>query len=87
MHDYGGQVFGVGVLACVAAGQGQVWRAGCLWGAIEGDRVGAPLGGWLRHRESCEAFLVARAGVSLPDAVAAGRELSLDDAVRFALDA
>ena len=87
MHDYGGRVFGVGVLACIAAKRGEIWRAGCMWGAIEDARVGAPLGGWLRHRASCERRLREVAGVGLDDAIVAGRELLLDDAVALALDA
>jgi predicted ATPase/class 3 adenylate cyclase len=85
MRDYGGRVFGVGVLACVAAERGDVARAGQLWGAIEDDRVGAPLGGWLRHRAACEAHIEAISGPELEAAVAAGRELSLDSAVELAL--
>ena len=85
LRDYGGRVFGVGVLACVAAERGEVRTAGRLWGAIEEHRVGAPLGGWLRHREACEAHLTEHAGPELEQALASGRELSLDDAVELAL--
>jgi predicted ATPase/class 3 adenylate cyclase len=85
MRDFGGRVFGVGVLACVAAERGDAARAGRLWGAIEADRVGAPLGGWLRHRASCETHLEKLAGPELEAALAAGRELSLDDAVELTL--
>ena len=45
-------MFGVGLLARVAAERGHSERAGRLWGAIEDDDALAPLGGWLRHRES-----------------------------------
>ena len=87
LHDYGGRVLGVGLLACVAGLRGDPDRAGRLWGAIEGDRVRAPLGGWPRHRASCEATLVVSCGgAELDAAVAAGRHLSLDDAVALALD-
>ena len=85
MHDYGGRVFGVGVLACVAAERAELSKAGRLWGAIEEHQVGAPLGGWLRHRAACEAHLAEHAGPELELALAAGRELSLDDAVELAL--
>ena len=85
MHDYGGRVFGVGVLACVAAERVELSTAGRLWGAIEEHQVGAPLGGWLRHRASCEAHLIEHAGPELELAFAAGRDLSLDDAVELAL--
>ena len=87
LHDYGGRVLGVGLLACVAGVRGDPDRAGRLWGAIEDDHVRAPLGGWPRHRAGCEARLVASCGGAVLDAaVAAGRHLSLDDAVALALD-
>ena len=87
LHDYGGRVLGVGVLACVAGVRGDPSRAGRLWGAIEDDHVRAPLGGWPRHRAGCEARLVASCGGAVLDAaIAAGRHLSLDDAVALALD-
>ena len=85
MHDYGGRVFGVGVVACVAAARGDAERAGLLWGAIEDDRVGAPLGGWLRHRPGCEARIFAASSPVLDEAVTLGRDLSLDEAVELAL--
>jgi predicted ATPase/class 3 adenylate cyclase len=87
MRDYGGRVFGVGVLAGVAADRGDVARAGRLWGAIEDDRVGAPLGGWLRHRASCQAHVDELAGPDLKVALALGRDLSLEQAVEIALGA
>lgn len=84
LRDYGSRVLGVGVLAAVAAKRGDADRAGRLWGAIEDDHVGAPLGGWLRHRASCEACLDEVSGPDLDAALAAGRELSLDEAVELA---
>ena len=87
LHDYGGRVFGVGVLAAVACVQGNPERAGHLWGAIEHNNVRAPLGGWPRHRPACEARLAVCSGPLLERAIAAGRHLSLDDAVALALDA
>jgi predicted ATPase/class 3 adenylate cyclase len=85
MHDYGGRVFGVGVLACVAAERGDTERAGRLWGAIEDDHVGAPLGGWIRHRASCQAHIDSSDAPQLAAPLAAGRSMSLDDAVELAL--
>ena len=85
LHDYGGRVFGVGVLAGVACAHGDSERAGTLWGAIEDDQVRAPLGGWLRHRAACEARLAAASSPALELAVVAGRGLSLDEAVALAL--
>jgi predicted ATPase/class 3 adenylate cyclase len=85
MRDYGGRVFGVGVLAALAAERGDLDRAGRLWGAIEDDRVGAPLGGWLRHRGACEARIAKHEGAELDTSLDLGRGLSLDDAVDLAL--
>jgi predicted ATPase len=85
IRDYGGRVFGVGVLACVAAERGDLDRAGRLWGAVEGHHVGAPLGGWIRHRADREARVLALADETFERARAAGRELSLDEAVEEAL--
>jgi hypothetical protein len=85
MCDYGGRVFGVGVLASLAAERGDLRRAGQLWGAIEDDRVGAPLGGWLRHRGACEARIVKHECAELDTLLELGRGLSLDDAVDLAL--
>jgi hypothetical protein len=73
------------VLACVAGEHGDRDRAGRLWGAIEDDRVGAPLGGWMRHRASCAQRIQRLAGPELEAALARGRELSLDEAVDLAL--
>jgi len=86
LHDYGGRVFGVGVLATVASVRGDPERAGRLWGAIEDDDVRAPLGGWPRHRAACEARLAGSSSSVLEGALASGRHLSLDDAVALALD-
>ena len=85
LHDYGGRVLGVGLLACVAGVRGDTGPPGC--GVIEDDHVRAPLGGWPRHRAGCEARLVASCGGAVLDAaVTAGRHLSLDEAVALALD-
>ena len=85
IRDYGSRVLGVGVLAAVAAEQGDAGRAGRLWGAIEGDRVGAPLGGWLRHRRASAARIAKLEGDEFEHALAAGRELSLRDGIELAL--
>lgn len=85
MRDYGSRVLGVGVLAAVAAERGDVERAGRLWGSIENDRVGAPLGGWLRHRDDCATRIAKLEIDDLRDAMAGGRELSLHEAVQLAL--
>lgn len=86
LHDRPGCVFGVGLLACVAAERGQPERAGRLWGAIEDKVAGAPLGGWRRHRETRERRIRELAGPEFERGRAEGRALTLDDAVSIALE-
>jgi tetratricopeptide (TPR) repeat protein len=85
LHDRGGRVFGVGLLAVVAAERGERERAGRLWGAVEDENVGAPLGGWLRHRESCEERIREAAGPEFERGRAEGRASTLDEAIALAL--
>jgi predicted ATPase len=85
MRDRGGRVFGVGLLAVVAAERGEHERAGRLWGAIEEEQVGAPNGGWIRHRAACEARVVASLSPEFERGRAEGREWTLDEAVEYAL--
>ena len=85
LEDRAGQVFGIGVLARIAVERGQLERAGHLWGAVEDEDAGAPLGGWRRHREAFEARIRQAAGPQFDRGYAAGRELALADAVSLAL--
>lgn len=85
MRDRPGRVFGVGLLAVVAAARGDSVRAGRLWGAIEDEDAVAPLGGWRRHRADCETRVLELADDAFDQARTAGRELSLDDAMEEAL--
>ena len=85
IRDRGGRVFGVGLLARVAAERGEHERAGRLWGAIETEAVGAPNGGWIRHRADCEARVLASVTPAFERGRAIGREWSLDEAVEYAL--
>jgi hypothetical protein len=65
---------------------GELERAGVLWGAIEAQYAGAPLGGWARHRASCEAKIEEIAHrPEFEHARTEGRELDLDQAVEQAL--
>jgi predicted ATPase/class 3 adenylate cyclase len=84
-RDYSGRVFGVGLLAWVEAERRRLDRAGRLWGAIEGQRTFAPLGGWQRHCDAFEARIVTLATPEFERAVEEGRELELDEAVELAL--
>ena len=84
LSDRPGRVFGVGLLARAAAEQGHGERAGLLWGAIEDENAGAPLGGWRRHRQVSEARILELATPGFEPARARGRELTLDQAVELA---
>jgi predicted ATPase len=86
MRDRAGRVFGVGLLARAAAEAGDYERAGLLWGAIEDEDAGAPLGGWRRHRKENEKRLMDLVGSEFEPAYSRGRELTLDEAVALALD-
>ncbi|MBA2643274.1 MAG: hypothetical protein H0U82_10150 [Actinobacteria bacterium] len=86
LRDRPGRIFGVGLLARVATERGQPERAGRLWGAIEDDDAGAPLGGWRRHRATCETRIRAAVGLEFERGYADGRGLVLDEAVSIALD-
>ncbi len=86
LRDRAGRVFGVGLLARVAIERGQGERAGHLWGAIEDDDAGAPLGGWRRHRDDFARRVHELAGPDFARGYAIGRELALDDAVASALE-
>jgi predicted ATPase len=85
MRDRGGRVFGVGLLAAVAAERGEYEQAGRLWGAIETEQVGAPNGGWIRHRAANEARVLASRSSEFERGLAAGRGWTLDEAVEYAL--
>lgn len=81
LRDRAGRIFCVGILAGVASARGESRRAGCLWGAIEDEDAGAPLGGWRRHREAVARRIKADASLEHARGYEEGRTLSLDDAV------
>jgi predicted ATPase/class 3 adenylate cyclase len=84
LRDRPCRIFGVGILARVAAERGELERAGRLWGAIENEQAGAPLGGWRRHRETCERRIRELAGPEFERARVEGHALTLDEAVLMA---
>jgi predicted ATPase/class 3 adenylate cyclase len=86
LHYRAGRVFGVGVLAAVAAARDQLEHAQRLWTAVEREDAVAPLGGWRRHRQACEALVRQGLGPEFTRADAANETLNLDGAVRLALD-
>jgi tetratricopeptide (TPR) repeat protein len=87
LRERPGRVFGVGLLAWVAAARGEAERAGRLWGAIEDEVALAPLGGWRRHRDTCEARMRELASPEFDQRRAEGRALTLDEAAALALAA
>jgi predicted ATPase/DNA-binding SARP family transcriptional activator len=81
-----GRVFGVALLAWVAAARGERELAGRLWGAIDDEDAAAPLGGWRRHRPACTAAMDEVAGEEFERGRAAGHPLTLDAAAVLALE-
>jgi predicted ATPase len=77
-------VFTLATLASFATAAGRPERAGRLWGAIEAEEMRGPIGQWERNREEYAAKIL----LSSPEfeaARSAGRRLSLDQAVQYAL--
>jgi predicted ATPase len=85
-HDRPGRVFDVGIFATIAAQRGEAALAGRLWGAIEHEQAGAPLGGWRRHREQCHVRIRAAASPDFDRCYNEGHNLTLDEAVVIARD-
>ena len=85
LRDRSGRIFGVGLLARVAAERGQSERAGRLWGAIEDEERTHRSAAGRRHRETCEARIRGAAGPDFERGCAEGRALTLDDAVTLAV--
>jgi predicted ATPase/DNA-binding SARP family transcriptional activator len=82
MGDRAGRVFGVGLLARVAAERGQHEVARSLWAAVQAEDAGAPLGGWRRHREAYREHMLRL----LPHATPGPDPLTtLDEATAIAL--
>lgn len=85
LRDRAGRIFGVAILARVAAERCQLDRAGRLWGAIEDEQVVAPLGGWRHHRGAFEGRIRELATPEFDRSRSEGRSLTLDEAVSLAL--
>jgi predicted ATPase/class 3 adenylate cyclase len=77
-------VFGLALLARVAAETGRAERAGTLWGAVEGEEVRGPIGQWEDERDDFASAVLAAAGPRFEDGRSDGRRLSLDEAVEYA---
>jgi predicted ATPase/class 3 adenylate cyclase len=79
-------VFALARLARLAAEAGHGERAGRLWGAVEAEEESGALGAWYGQRERFAPAILACAGPELERGRAAGRLLSLEGAVREALN-
>jgi len=82
--DRQGTVYAVATLAQVFTAAGQLERAGRLWGALEAESELAPVGSWERVRDEV-AETVVRDDPSFERGRKAGRALSLDEVVAYAL--
>jgi predicted ATPase/class 3 adenylate cyclase len=78
-------VYGLALLAQLAAQQGRLERAGRLWGALEAEERQGRIGQWESERGVYEQAVLAHAGPELEHGRAAGRLLSLGEAVEQAL--
>jgi predicted ATPase len=82
--DRQGTVYSVATLAQVFTASGRLERAGCLWGALEAEGERAPVGVWDRDRDEA-AETIVRGDPAFERGREAGRALSLDEAVAYAL--
>ncbi|MGH2818481.1 MAG: ATP-binding protein [Actinomycetota bacterium] len=78
-------LFDLALLARAAAQAGRVERAGTLWGAIETEEARGPVGQWETEREEYAAAVLAAAGPEFEQGRVAGRALTLDEVVEYAL--
>jgi predicted ATPase len=88
-HELGDRisvVFALARIARIAAETGQGERAGRLWGAVEAEEEGGALGAWYGQRERFAPAVLAQAGPEFERGRAEGRLLSLETAVREALN-
>jgi predicted ATPase/class 3 adenylate cyclase len=79
-------VYTVALLARIAAEEGRLEGAGVLWGAVEAEEQRGTIGQWEGERELYADAVLAHAGADFERGRAQGTGLSLDEAVRVALD-
>jgi predicted ATPase/class 3 adenylate cyclase len=78
-------VYLLAILARLDAESGRLERAGLLWGAIEAEEKRGPVGQWDAERDAYAGPVLAHGGREFDVGRAAGRALSLDDAIERAL--
>jgi predicted ATPase len=72
-------------MAGIAAKRQESTRAGRLWGGIEAEEARGPLGFWEQRREELAAPVLAVSGPEFERGRVAGRRLTLDETVEYAL--
>ena len=82
--DRQGIVFAIATLAQNSTAAGELERAGRLWGALEAEAERAPVGAWERHLDET-AETIVRDDAAFERGREAGRALSLEEAVAYAL--
>ena len=85
--DRQSSVFGLVLLAYIAARRGDHAHAHLLWGAVEAEADRAPIGQWEPEREDYRITVLLAEGEELERARQRGRGRSLDDAIEEALGA
>ncbi|MDQ2983001.1 MAG: adenylate/guanylate cyclase domain-containing protein [Actinomycetota bacterium] len=87
-HEIGDRlhrIYLLALLARAAAEAGDTERAGLIWGVVEAEERRGPIGQWEDERASYAEPVLASAGPGFEAAAKRGRQLSLDEAVAFAL--
>ena len=84
MGDRQHAVYGLALFAWLATEQGDLGRAGRLWGAVEAEAERAPVGQWEVERDEYASYVV-RDDSAFEGGRAAGRRLTFDQAVDEAL--
>ncbi len=84
IHDRQLTLYGLALLARLAAARGDVEWAGRLWGAVEAEEARGPVGHWESERDEIASTVIV-ASTEFESGHAAGRALSLDEAVEYAL--
>jgi predicted ATPase len=78
-------VYALAYLARVAAEEGDLHRAGVVWGSIEVEESRAPVGGWEWERDTYESPVLAHAGAKFDQGRREGRRMAFNQAIEFAL--
>jgi len=79
--------YGLAVLALAAQSGGDDQRAGRLWGAIEAEEARAFLGHWSHDRDEFATQILTGATTAFQQGREAGQQLTLNEAVAYALQA